>query len=285
MDNHKSIWMWLFKTPHKLGFVDAGGVATRYLEAGAPEKPPLLLLHGTAGSLENFCANISTLAEHFHVYAIDMLGCGFTAKPEKDYLIPDYAEHALAFLDAVGVPRAHVIGVSLGSWVGARMAASAADRISKLIMVAPAGIILDPEEEARVAEGVKKRRLSAAESPTWDTVKAVLTRMVHNPEMLIDDLIAVRLAIYSTAEMKAAMPRLLAFAGSGGDLKLEEWRAMETPILSVASVDAGDMFMKNAYAIAEIAPNAKLLELSRCDHWAQYECADQFNAEAVAFLK
>jgi 2-hydroxy-6-oxonona-2,4-dienedioate hydrolase len=107
---------------------------------------------------------------------------------------------------------------------------------------------------------------------------------VHNPDVLMDDLIAARLAIYSQPEMQAAMPHLLAFAGSGGDLKLDQWRAMTTPILAVAAVDAGDMFMKNAYSIAELAPNGELLELKGCDHWAQYERADAFNAAALAFL-
>lgn len=284
MENYRSIWTWLFRTPHRLGFADAAGVSTRYLEAGSPDKPPLLLLHGTAGSLENFCANIAPLAEHYHVFAIDMLGCGFTDKPDRDYLIPDYADHAFAFLDAMKIENSRIIGVSLGSWVGAQMAAVNPQRVEKLVMVAPAGIITDVEEEARVAAGVKKRRMNAAEAPSWDGVKGILSRMVHNPDVLMDDLIAARLAIYSQPEMQAAMPHLLAFAGSGGDLKLDQWRAMTTPILAVAAVDAGDMFMKNAYSIAELAPNAELLELKGCDHWAQYERADAFNAAAIAFL-
>lgn len=284
MGDYHSIWTYLFRTPHRLGWIDAGGVSTRYLEAGDPDAPPLLLLHGTAGSLENFCANIAALSLHNRVLAIDMLGCGFTEKPDRDYLIPDYAAHAFAFLDAMGVARADIAGVSLGSWVGAHMAFNAPDRVGRLVMVAPAGIITDPEEEARVAAGVKARRLNAAEAPSWESVRTILLRMVHDPGTVIDDLIAVRLAIYSEPEMKAAMPRLLAFAGSGGDLKPEQWQAITAPILTIASIDAGDMFMKNAYAIAELAPNAALIELSDCDHWAQYERADAFNAAVLEFL-
>ena len=48
-----------------------------------------------------------------------MLGCGYTDKPDRPYLIPDYAAHVLAVLDALGIGQAAVIGVSLGSWVGA----------------------------------------------------------------------------------------------------------------------------------------------------------------------
>ena len=81
MQRNPGIWQHLHATPHQLRWIDAGGVRTRMLEAGQPDAPPLLLLHGTAGSLENFCANIATFAAHFRVIAIDMLGCGLTDKP------------------------------------------------------------------------------------------------------------------------------------------------------------------------------------------------------------
>src|SRR5690606_39044625 len=99
--------------------------------------------------LENFCANYGALAQTHRVIGIDMLGCGYTDKPDRPYLIPDYAEHALAVLDALDIDSAAVIGVSLGSWVGARLAVDRPDRITQLVMVAPAGIIVDPEEEKK----------------------------------------------------------------------------------------------------------------------------------------
>ena len=103
---YRSVWTYLNTVPHTLGWLDAGGVPTRYLEAGNPDAPVVLLLHGTAGSLENFCANYGALAESHRVIGIDMLGCGYTGKPDRPYLIPDYAEHALAALEALGIEEA-----------------------------------------------------------------------------------------------------------------------------------------------------------------------------------
>ena len=117
MQNPSSIWRHLFTTPHRLGFVDVQGVQTRYLEAGPVDGPAVLLLHGTAGSLENFCANYAAYAQHFRVIGIDMLGCGWTDKPDFDYQIRDYAEHARGVLDALNIDCASVVGVSLGSRV------------------------------------------------------------------------------------------------------------------------------------------------------------------------
>jgi 2-hydroxy-6-oxonona-2,4-dienedioate hydrolase len=285
MSAPKSIWQHLFDTPHRLGRVDARGVDTRYLEAGPPDAPAVLMLHGTAGSLENFCANVAAYARYFRVIAIDMLGCGRTDKPEHDYHVTDYAEHALAVMDALGVLQAGVVGVSLGSWVGAALALAHPDRVTSLVMVAPAGIVTDPEEEARVAEGVRKRRSAAAADPTWDTVAQAMKGLVLDPRTLADDLIAIRLAIYQDARMKSAMPRLLAFTLGGQALTEAQWRSLALPIQVIAAVDAPNMFLGNAYAIAKTAPNVQVVEMRGCDHWAQYEQPVAFNEANIAFLR
>lgn len=278
------IWEHLFRTPHTLGWVDAAGVHTRCLAAGPVDAPAVLLLHGTAGSLENFCANVEALSRHFRVIAIDMLGCGLTDKPARDYLIADYAQHAADVLSALGIERASVIGVSLGSWVGAAMALAHPERVQRLVMIAPAGIISDAEEEARVAAGVRQRRSTAAAAPTWDTVHAAMKGLVLDPATLSDDLVAVRLAIYQDPRMKDAMPRLLAFTRGDQALTDAQWQSLTLPIQVIAAVDAPNLFLKNAYTIAKTAPNARLVELAGCDHWAQYEQPDAFHPACIDFL-
>ncbi|MDO1484619.1 hydrolase [Rhodococcus rhodochrous] len=284
MQRYRSVWTYLDNVRHTLDWVDARGIRTRYLETGNPEGPVVLLLHGTAGSLENFCANYGALARTHRVIGIDMLGCGYTDKPDFPYLIPDYAEHALAVLDALGVEQAAVVGVSLGSWVGARMASDHPDRITRLVMIAPAGIIVDPEEEKKFGADVRKRRQNAAQAPSWESVTAAMGRLMLDPEDLIDDLVAVRLRIYQQPEMGAAMGHLLAFTSGGQDLSREEWAALQQPVLVVAAVDAPNMFLDNARLLAEIVPGAELVEMTGCDHWAQFERADEFNELAQRFL-
>jgi 2-hydroxy-6-oxonona-2,4-dienedioate hydrolase len=281
-----SIWSALFRTPHKLAWIDADGVSTRYLEAGDPAAPTVLMLHGTAGSLENFCANIDAFSRQFRVIAIDMLGCGFTDKPAYDYAILDYGKHALAVLDALGVDKASVVGVSLGSWVAAAMAEAWPERIESVVMVAPAGIIADAEADRKTAEKMRQRRMAAAEAPSWESVSKALSGLVLDPARLSDDIIAVRLAAYSQPEMMTAMPHLLAFAADtqAGALTEDRWRALAQPILVVLSVDAPNMFLLNGRRILELAPNARAVEISDCDHWTQYEQPDRFNAAAIEFL-
>lgn len=267
-----------------MGWIDVNGVNTRYITSGNKDKEPILLLHGTAGSLENFCANYGELGKDHYVIGIDLLGCGYTDKPDKPYLITDYAEHALGVLDALNITKAHIIGVSLGSWVGARMASSAPERVGTLTMIAPAGIVVDADEEKAFGQDVRARRKNAAQAPSWESVSTAMGRLMLKQEDLIDDLIAVRLAIYEQPELQAAMSHLLEFTRGDQHLTVEEWASLETPILAYAAVDAPNMFLDNAYAIGKTAPNAEVVEIPNSDHWGQFEQPERFHSTTIPFI-
>ncbi|MDO5699086.1 MAG: alpha/beta fold hydrolase [Dermatophilus congolensis] len=281
---YRSVWTYLNTVPHELFWVDCDGIRTRCLVAGPEDAPVALLLHGTAGSLENFCANYGALAKTHRVIGIDMLGCGYTDKPDRPYLIPDYAAHALSVMDTLGIGSASVVGISLGSWVAARMAADHPDRVERLVLVAPAGIIVNAEEEKEFAADVRKRRSSAAATPTWATVTEAMGRLMLDQSDLIDDLVGVRLAIYQQPEMATAMKHLLAFTTGGQELSQQEWASLRMPALVIAAVDAPNMFLDNARALGDLLPNGTVVDMRGCDHWPQFERADEFNSVMLDFL-
>ncbi|MBT2270038.1 alpha/beta fold hydrolase, partial [Rhodococcus qingshengii] len=87
-----TIWNELAGLDFELTTVDAGGVPTRSLQAGSGDEA-VIFLHGTSGHLEAFARNIAPHAESYRVHAIDMLGHGYTGKPDYPYEIPRYVEH------------------------------------------------------------------------------------------------------------------------------------------------------------------------------------------------
>ncbi len=285
MNNYRSIWKYLFKVPHRLDWVDVKGIRTRFFEAGRPESPPLVLLHGTAGSLENFCANVGAYAPHFHIYAIDMVGCGFTDKPPYPYTVKRFAEHVVGFMDTMKITKASFVGVSLGSWVAARAAQDFPGRIDKIVMVAPAGIIPDRAAWDEYVAGVRKRRTQAAGVPTWESIRTVFTHLMLDEGNVIDDLVGVRLEIYQNPEINRSMANLLEPTKGEYVLTEDEWRALPNGILAIAAVDKRDVFLTHAYRIGEIAPHAQVVEITGCDHWAQFEQPDAFNGVTVPFLQ
>jgi pimeloyl-ACP methyl ester carboxylesterase len=108
----------------------------RYLTAGSG--PPLLLVHGLLGYSFSWRFTIPALAQHAAVYAIDMLGTGFSDRlPNLDCSLKASAERLLLFMDRTGLSRCDLLGTSHGGAVAMVAAALAPDRIRRLILVDP----------------------------------------------------------------------------------------------------------------------------------------------------
>ena len=150
MPEHESVWSDLQGVAFSQGYLDAGGVRTRYLHAGDEDKPALVFLHGSGGHAEAYVRNLEAHAEHFSTWSIDMLGHGYTDKPGHPLEVSHYVEHLMAFFDAIGAERVHLSGESLGGWVASRAAIDHPDRIDRLVLNTAGGSQADPEVMKRI---------------------------------------------------------------------------------------------------------------------------------------
>jgi pimeloyl-ACP methyl ester carboxylesterase len=112
----------------------------RYLQAGSG--PPLILVHGLMGYSFSWRFNIPVLSQHATVYAVDLLGTGFSDRPAGlDCRLCSVAARVLKFLNAVGVTSFDLLGTSHGGAVAMMAASMCAQRpdlrLRKLILVAP----------------------------------------------------------------------------------------------------------------------------------------------------
>jgi pimeloyl-ACP methyl ester carboxylesterase len=119
--------------------IDVDGLPTRYLRAGTAG-PPLVLLHGVGDNALDWQWVMPTLARTHRVYVPDLPGSGGSIKPDVDYSPAFFTQFLSAFLDALAVERAAVVGNSLGGLVSLRLALSEPSRVSALGLVASAGL-------------------------------------------------------------------------------------------------------------------------------------------------
>lgn len=286
MENFRSLWTHLNQRPFTLGYVDAQGIRTRYVEAGRQGAPAVIMLHGTAGSLENFAANIGPLSEHFHCLAIDMVGCGYTDKPDMDYGIAVYVDHIRCFMDAKGIEQATLVGVSMGSWIASRFALTHPERAQAVCMLAPAGL----NDHAATKATITKVRGAAAATPTWESIKTVFRRLILDEKNMLPDMMAVRLNIYLQPDYPQAMAHVLSVlqpqAWEANRIKPEEYRRMTQPALVICSVDDPNLdYPKSARDIAALLPQGRLVDMKDVAHWPQFEDPETFNAVFVNFMR
>jgi pimeloyl-ACP methyl ester carboxylesterase len=122
--------------------VQPSNLRVHYYRAGKGE--PLLYLHHLLG-LVGFEPALARLAESFDVIAPYAPGWG-PAKDDLPAIDPgplDVTLHHRDVLDALGIESAHVVGVSIGGWMAAELAAIAPERVRKLVLVNPLGLWFD----------------------------------------------------------------------------------------------------------------------------------------------
>ena len=104
-------------------------------------KPALMLLPGLVVSSRNAAPTALRLLDAFSVYALDLPGFGKSDKPQHTLSVPELATAVLAWMDAAGLPDAHLVGNSFGCQVIAEAASRAPQRFHSLVLTGPA---LDP---------------------------------------------------------------------------------------------------------------------------------------------
>lgn len=283
-DRYRSIWLHMKEVPFTQQFIEALGYRTRVVTAGDPTKPAVLLLHGTGGHWETFSALIPDLHEDYFVIAIDMVGNGFSEKPDIPWTTFLYAEHALAVLDHFGVERAHLFGSSLGAWVVARIAFQSPERTDKVVLMSPAGLIASAENMARI----KRQRTAAVSDPDWGTIKAMFDHLIADEVNKIPDLIALRQSIYRKPETLQTIDRMLTLqepeVRNENLLSVDDWKSIQAPVMVVVAGRDVEEYESTARQILEYIPNSTAFEMPHVAHWPAFEDPVTFNPAVLAFL-
>ena len=116
--------------------IDLDKVKLHYAEAPGPG-PALVLLHGITGSHTDFLPFMPTLAQHAHVYALDLRGHGLSDRTPGAYQVADYGRDVVAFLHTVVGRPAVIAGFSLGGLIAAWIAGRTPDLVQKLFLEEP----------------------------------------------------------------------------------------------------------------------------------------------------
>ena len=102
-------------------------------------------------------------------------------------------DHLIGLMDALDIGTAHLSGESLGGWVAAWAAAHHPDRVGRLVLNTPGNIANKPEVMARLRDST----LAAVRDPSDATVRRRVEFLFHHTEMVTDELVTLRRAVYS----------------------------------------------------------------------------------------
>jgi len=261
--------------------IDAGGIQTSYLEAGAGE--PVVMLHGSGpgvSAMANWQHNIGALSQRFRVLAPDIVGFGATKRPDDVvYSLRTWTDHIWAFLDAHGIEKTAIVGNSLGGRIALQMATDRPDRITKMVLMGAPGVGMT------LTEGLAALRTY---EPSHDAMRDLLRNyFAVDPAMITDELVAIRYEA-SIADGAYEAYRAMFFdprhAGSQLGITETEVRAIATPTLLVHGREDKVVPMQVSVTMLGLLPNADLHVFAACGHWTQIERADEFSVLVADYL-
>lgn len=167
---------------HRAGYVRTGALTLRYVRAGGG--PTIVLVHGFGESLMSWRGLFDQLAAHADVIALDLPGFGLSSKPPTGYATDSLAADLLDALTALGVPRAVLVGHSMGGAVVFAAALRDPARVRACVLVDPA-LVGTP---APVSEARRRNSARDATAPLIVEYEALRTRFTapHDPGWLAE---------------------------------------------------------------------------------------------------
>jgi pimeloyl-ACP methyl ester carboxylesterase len=165
-----------------LNSVRAGDYHWPYLEGGPRGGAPLVLVHGFGGDKDNWAMLAPHLCERYHLIIPDLVGFGDNARdPAAAYDIKAQTDRLIAFLDALGIDRAHLVGNSMGGWIALQAALDHPQRLTTLTLINNAGVAGKEESDL---QKLPRDGASPLVPATVHDLKNLMAFIAHKPRYI-----------------------------------------------------------------------------------------------------
>ncbi|MBA2284942.1 MAG: alpha/beta fold hydrolase [Ktedonobacteraceae bacterium] len=223
----------------------------------AGEGEPVVLVHGLSASSLWWTRNVRSLAEHYRVYMVDLPGFGTMRRAHRRFALIEAADWLLAWMEAVGIERAHLVGHSMGGYICIQLAVQRPDSVRRLVLIAPAGL-----PGGRTIRGYLVPLLLAI----WYTTPTFLVILFYDalrtgPLMLL----------------RAAQDLL------SKDMR-EDLKAIKAPTLIIWGVNDTLVSPQLGRVLRQEIANARLLVLPGAGHIVMFDRAREVNRALLEFL-
>ena len=251
------------------------------------EGPPLILLHGLFGSLDNLGGIARRLEDQWQIHALDERNHG--SSPHTDTMdYPAMAADVIAYMDAQALDKVSLLGHSMGGKVAMQVALQAPERVEKLIVADIAPVNYKPRHDA-ILDGLTSMDLTGVRSrQDADRLMAdfveepgVRQFLLKNLERIpaqeqADDEVAFRWRL-NLSVIDACYDKLAAAPEGQGPF--------EGPVLFIKGADSAYIQEKHRDTIRTLFPGAELKIIEGTGHWLHAEKPDAFAMLCRRFLE
>ncbi|HEY6258200.1 MAG TPA: alpha/beta hydrolase [Xanthobacteraceae bacterium] len=256
------------------------GYKMHYLEAGRGE--PVILLHGSGGEGARWMPQIKALSTDFRVVAIDHIGFGQSDKPLTTYHSGVFAGFLAGFMKAIGVPRATLMGQSLGAAVALDFTVHHPDMVQRLVLVDDGGFRSPSDPPRTAAPDWHSRQI--ANAGTLEESREYLEKLYYDHKFVTDELVEHNLMLRLRSGYTAESMQTAAERGLGGVTEAQV-RGITAPTLLVWGANDPLSSLATADKLNSAIKGSRKVVFDQAGHYPFLEHADKFNALVLEFLK
>lgn len=269
------------QNPEIASSVDVGGIATNYHDVGTGD--PVLLIHGSGPGVSawaNWRAVLPVLSETHRVIAPDVLGFGYTERPEGvSYDLATWTEHLVGLLDALGLDRVAVVGNSFGGALALNLAVCHPDRVSRLVLMGSVGVPFE------ITEGLDK---VWGFEPSLENMVDLMDVFAYDRSLLTEDLARIRLEAATRPGVHEAFSSMFPAPRqrSVEAMTVPEAyiRELTQPTLIIHGRDDEVIPLSTSMRLHELIEQSQLHVFGQCGHWVQIEHTAGFTRLVGDFL-
>lgn len=249
------------------------GNRIHYYEGGSASGAPVLLVHGLGSRAEDWANLMPQLKQAgFHVYAIDLLGYGDSARPANaTYSIPEEAQYVEEFMSQHGLQMVSLVGWSMGGWVAMRVALDAPRRIRNLVLCDAAGIRFQPEF---TPEDLEPTTIPAVQR----LYRLLMPQPAEVPNFLARDMIR------RFTRLNWVVDRSARSMFTGADLLDGKLADLKMPTLIIWGKEDHLIPLATGIAMHQQISQSVLEIYDGCGHLAPGQCAQRIGPRLIDFL-
>lgn len=253
--------------------INTGGFTTNYHDEG--EGRPLILLHGSGPGVTawaNWRLVIPQLAPSVRVIAPDMVGFGYTERPEGlGFDMDSWTKQVIDLMDALNIEQADLVGNSFGGGLALRLAIQHPDRVGRLVLMGSMGINFPITHGLDAVWGY---------TPSPENMLAVLDLFVDNKALATQDLANLRYEASMQPGFQDAFASMFPEPRQAGVESMasreSDIKAIPNRTLIVHGREDQVIPLENSYRLLQLIDQSQLHVFGHCGHWTQIEQTDRF---------
>ncbi len=262
------------ENPEIANSIKTGEFNTNYHDIGDGE--PIIFIHGSGPGVSayaNWRLCMPELSKKFRVIAPDMVGFGYSDRPEGiTYSMDVWVQQTIDLMDALNLEKVHLVGNSFGGALALALLIKYPEKFDRVVLMGAVGVPFD------LTYGLDK---AWGYTPSFENMKELLDIFAYSRELVTDDLARMRYEASIRPGFQESFSSMFPSPRQNGVDLMEsdenDIKKIDKDVLIIHGREDKVIPLQNSIRLNQLILKSQLHVFGQCGHWTQIEHKDRFN--------